>query len=355
MTIIETKRLCKSFNLEAGFFARHDKTVYAVNDVSFAIERGSTYGLVGESGCGKTTTARLLVSMYAPTSGQVLYTSKVQQTDDARGVGASLSHDANFSGGENQTASGANSAMQNGGTQDIGTYSKNELRAYREKVKYIFQDPARSLNPRMSVYEVITAALRHSSKWNGTADAKERSAKIIAEVGLAESDLYRRPSEFSGGQRQRISLARALIMEPEALICDEIVSALDVSIQGQIINLLDDLRHMRDLSFLFITHDLKIACYFCDAIGVMYRGMLVEEAPAADLYKTAVHPYTKLLFDGARGKATASNAEVKTTLAVEKGCVFAHRCQYAQSQCTLNMPVFKHIGNGHNVRCVLAT
>ena len=260
-----------------------------------------------------------------------------------------------FSSSENPTANDVNFVPQTGGAQDIGAYSKKELRAYREKVKYIFQDPARSLNPRMSVYEVITAALRHSSKWNGAADAKEQSAKIIAEVGLAESDLYRRPSEFSGGQRQRISLARALIMEPEMLICDEVVSALDVSIQGQIINLLDDLRRTRDLSFLFITHDLKIACYFCDTIGVMYRGILVEEASAADLYKTAVHPYTRLLFDGARGKTTASNAEVKTTLAVEKGCVFAHRCPYAQYQCTCEMPVFKHIGDGHKVRCVLAT
>ncbi|HAH62899.1 MAG TPA: ABC transporter ATP-binding protein, partial [Treponema sp.] len=183
----------------------------------------------------------------------------------------------------------------------IGQYSRREMRSYRERVKYIFQDPARSLNPRMNVYDVITAGLRYSSMWRGKAAAKELAAGMMSEVGLTEADLYRRPSEFSGGQRQRISIARGLIMEPEMMICDEVVSALDVSIQGQIINLLDELREKRGLSFLFITHDLKIACYFCDAIGVMYRGILVEEAPAGDLYKTALHPYTKLLFDGAAG------------------------------------------------------
>lgn len=313
--IIETQHLYKTFNLEAGFFAKHDKTVYAVNDVSFTIERGKTYGLVGESGCGKTTTARLLVEMYKPTSGKVLYTSL------------------------------------GGDVQNIGQYSRREMRSYRERVKYIFQDPARSLNPRMNVYDVITAGLRYSSKWRGKAAAKELAAGIISEVGLTEADLYRRPSEFSGGQRQRISIARGLIMEPEMMICDEVVSALDVSIQGQIINLLDELREKRGLSFLFITHDLKIACYFCDTIGVMYRGVLVEEAPAGDLYKTALHPYTKLLFDGAAGKAAASNAEVKTTLSIEKGCPFAYRCPYACDKCRSEMPEFTLSGDGHKVRC----
>ncbi|MCK9169175.1 MAG: ABC transporter ATP-binding protein [Treponema sp.] len=313
--IIEAQHLYKTFDLEAGFFAKHDKTVYAVNDVSFTIERGKTYGLVGESGCGKTTTARLLVEMYKPTSGTVLYTPA----------------------GEN--------------AQNIGTYSRRGMRSYRERVKYIFQDPARSLNPRMNVYKVITAGLRYSSRWRGSAAAKELAAEIISEVGLSEADLYRRPSEFSGGQRQRISIARGLIMEPDVMICDEVVSALDVSIQGQIINLLDDLRRKRGLSFLFITHDLKVACYFCDTIGVMYRGVLVEEAPAGDLYRTALHPYTKLLFDGEAGKGAVSNLEVKTTLSIEQGCPFAHRCQYVQNKCRSELPEFTAKETGHKVRC----
>ena len=244
-------------------------------------------------------------------------------------------------------------APEAGEARNIASYTKSEIRAYREKVKYIFQDPARSLNPRMNVYEILTSPLRYSTKWRGKDDAKERAVKIIKEVGMSEADLFRRPSEFSGGQRQRISIARSLIMEPEALICDEVISALDVSIQGQIINLLDDLRKTRSLSFLFITHDLKAASYFCDVIGVMYRGILVEEAPAADLYETKLHPYTKLLFDGALGKEAASNAEVKTTLEAEKGCPFAYRCPHAEKACYEMLPELTETENGHRVRCLL--
>jgi len=313
--VIEARHVCKSFSLEAGFFTKHDKTVYAVNDVSFKIERGKTYGLVGESGCGKTTTARLLIEMYKPTSGSVLYAS---------------------AGGE---------------VRDIGTFSRRDMRSYRERVKYIFQDPARSLNPRMSVYEVITAGLRYSEKRLKRDQERELASAIITEVGLSPADLYRRPSEFSGGQRQRISIARGLIMEPEVMICDEVVSALDVSVQGQIINLLESLRNKRSLSFLFITHDLKVACYFCDTIGVMYRGVLVEEAPAADLYRTALHPYTKMLFDGAAGKPAPSNTEVKTTLSVEHGCPFAYRCPLADEKCRSELPGFTAPYGRHIVRC----
>lgn len=312
--IIQAESLSKQFALDAGFFAKQNKHVYAVNDVSFEITRGETYGLVGESGCGKTTTARLLVGMYKATKGTVLYTA------------------------------------ENGDAENITLFNKKELCAYREKVKYIFQDPARSLNPRMSVYEVITAALRYSSQWKGKEDAYRRAMEIINEVGLTDSDLSRRPSEFSGGQRQRISIARALIMEPEMLICDEVVSALDVSIQGQILNLLTDLREKRKLSFMFITHDLRVACYFCDRIGVMYRGVLVEESPAADLYRTARHPYTKLLFNGAQGNSGAVNGEVVSVLSEESGCPFAPRCPFTDEQCRREVPSLRRDGNSA-VRC----
>ncbi len=287
--ILEVKNLKKSFSLEAGFFAKNKKKVYAVNDVSFGIERGKTYGLVGESGCGKTTTARLIVGMYKADSGEI-------------NTNASL-------------------------------------------IKYIFQDPSRSLNPRMTVYSILTAAYRHSKKWPGVKIAREEAGKLMEEVGLDPSDLNRRPSEFSGGQRQRISIARGLIMKPEILICDEVVSALDVSVQGQILNLLQDLRSSRNLSFLFIAHDLRVSCYFCDTIGVMYSGMLVEEAPAADLYKTALHPYTKLLFGG-----LISN-EVKTVLEEVKGCPFAHRCPHADDVCLSRTPSWKLVSENHKVRC----
>ncbi|MDR2102300.1 MAG: ABC transporter ATP-binding protein, partial [Treponema sp.] len=265
MAVIRVENLRKRFNLEAGFFARFGRFVYAVNGVSFFIEKNETYGLVGESGCGKTTTARLLVRMYECDGGDITFQDGV----------------------------------------DVRRLKKGDLKGYREKVKYVFQDPARSLNPRMSVYDVLVSGYRWASsgerRWPGNRRARDEAAAALEEVGLGAADLERRPAEFSGGQRQRISIARGLLMKPDLLICDEVVSALDVSIQGQILNLLLDIRSRRGLSFLFIAHDLKTACYFCDRIGVMYRGELMEEAPAAELYKTALHPYTKLLFSSAVG------------------------------------------------------
>ncbi len=314
--IIEVNNLSKNFNLEAGFFAKNKHNVYAVNDVSFSIKRGTTYGLAGESGCGKTTTARLLIQLYKQTSGSIKYFD-------------------------------ANEILPT----EVDAYKKNQLRLYREKVKYIFQDPARSLNPRLTVYNVLTTGLKYSSLWQGKAAARELAEKIITEVGLSAEDLDRRPAEFSGGQRQRISIARGLIMNPSLLICDEVVSALDVSIQGQVLKLLQDLRKARNLSYIFITHDLKVACYFCDTIGVMYRGYLVEEAPAADLYKTAMHPYTKLLFEGAQGVLNNSNQEVKTTLQQENCCPFAYRCPKATERCKKELPDFKQVSDSHRVRC----
>lgn len=314
--IIEVNNLSKTFNLEAGFFAKNKHNVYAVNDVSFSIKRGSTYGLAGESGCGKTTTARLLIQLYKQTSGSIKFFDADEKLPE-----------------------------------EVDAYKKNQIRLYREKVKYIFQDPARSLNPRLTVYKVLTTGLKYSSLWQGKAAARELAEKIITEVGLSPEDLDRRPAEFSGGQRQRISIARGLIMNPSLLICDEVVSALDVSIQGQVLKLLQDLRKARNLSYIFITHDLKVACYFCDTIGVMYRGYLVEEAPAADLYKTALHPYIKLLFEGAQGHLSNSNQEVKTTLQQENCCPFAYRCPKATERCKKELPDFKQVSGSHRVRC----
>lgn len=307
---LKVSGLTKQFNLEAGFFAKNKKTVYAVNDVSFEIPSGSTYGIVGESGCGKTTTARLIVQMYRQTSGIIEFFGK-----------------------------------------DVSSLGKKELKDYREKVKYIFQDPAKSLNPRMTVYEILVSALRYSSLWRGKEDARNRAEEIIQEVGLCAEDLSRRPAEFSGGQRQRISIARGLIMNPRLLVCDEVVSALDVSIQGQIINLLQDLRRKRGLSFIFITHDLKVASYFCDRIGVMFRGVMVEEGDARTLYKDALHPYTKLLFEGASGKLSKSNVEVKTTLEQEHCCPFSYRCPKATEKCRNEIPEFTTLPDGHKIRC----
>ncbi|MDR1144186.1 MAG: ABC transporter ATP-binding protein [Spirochaetaceae bacterium] len=319
--------LRKRFNLEAGFFAPLGKFVYAVNGISFTIGENESYGLVGESGCGKTTAARLLVRMYENSGGSILYR----------------------------------------GETDVGSLNKKDLARYREKVKYVFQDPARSLNPRMSVFDVLVSGKRWSSAWRGKKEERSAAGAILGEVGLSPEDLERRPAEFSGGQRQRISIARGLLMEPELLICDEVVSALDVSVQGQILNLLMDIRARRGLSFLFIAHDLKVASWFCDRIGVMYRGELMEEAPAADLYKTALHPYTRLLFSSAPGRGAGAGisgaagetgampdllkGEVRTALSEIRGCPFAERCPRVRKRCLEEKPEFTERAPGRRVRC----
>ncbi len=314
--IITLKNVSKQFNLEAGFFSKNKQNVYAVNDVSFGIKKGESFGIVGESGCGKTTTAKMIIQMYRQTSGSIFYNS-------------------------------------NGTNVEVSSLKNKQLKAYREEVKYIFQDPARSLNPRLSVYKILTSGLRNSSLWQGKSNSIELASKIIQEVGLSSEDLWRRPAEFSGGQRQRISIARGLIMNPKILICDEVVSALDVSIQGQIINLLQEVKSLHELSYLFITHDLKVACYFCDRIGVMYRGCLVELSPARDLYKTGVHPYTQLLFEGSDGNFLNNNQEVKSSLSIENGCPFSHRCKHCTQKCKEELPELKQVAENHFVRCFL--
>jgi len=325
--VISVSNLRKRFNLEAGFFAPLGRFVYAVNGVSMVIGRNETYGLVGESGCGKTTTARLLVRMYEADEGEILFRGR------------------------------------NGDSEDVRKLKGREFKRYRERVKYVFQDPARSLNPRMNVYEVLSSGARWSSEKRGSAGKKalrEEAALILEEVGLSAADLERRPAEFSGGQRQRISIARGLLMKPDLLICDEVVSALDVSIQGQILNLLLDLRSRREISFLFIAHDLKVASYFCDRIGVMYRGEIMEEAPAADLWKNGLHPYTELLFSSvgkaaerpsAAASAILSRGELKSASSEIEGCSFASRCPYAEPRCFKEKPEIKSTDAGHLVRC----
>jgi oligopeptide/dipeptide ABC transporter ATP-binding protein len=327
MPVISVSNLRKRFNLEAGFFAPLGSYVHAVNGVSFSIGRNETYGLVGESGCGKTTTARLLVRMYEADEGEIAFQS------------------------------------QGGETEDVRKLKGKDFKRYREKVKYVFQDPARSLNPRQTINEVLTSGAKWSKQRKSAKALREEAAAILEEVGLSAADLERRPAEFSGGQRQRISIARGLIMKPDLLICDEVVSALDVSIQGQILNLLLDLRDRRlssgqEISFLFIAHDLKVASYFCDRIGVMYRGEIMEEAPAATLWKNGLHPYTELLFSSAGTGAppAGQSAAAEVPLDATGGCAFASRCPYAKGvsadeACFKEKPPLREADATHMVRC----
>jgi len=319
MRLLSVSGLQKRFNLEAGFFARFGRFITAVNDVSFTIDAGESYGLVGESGCGKTTTARLLVRMYEADKGKMLYYRSETEAIE------------------------------------IGALHKEQLRQYRQKVKYVFQDPARSLNPRMNVHDVLVSGLQRN--WTGTPkQLREKAAAALEEVGLSATDLERRPAEFSGGQRQRISIARGLLPQPELLICDEVVSALDVSIQAQILNLLLDIRAKRGISFLFIAHDLKVACYFCDRIGVMYAGELMEEARAADLWRDGQHPYTQMLFACATGMRCATlpakkNVMTNNIIPDVPHCAFAARCPYAFDRCFNEAPSMREIASDHKIRC----
>ncbi len=319
--MIEVRNLKKHFEMRKGFFGGKTRILKAVDGISFSIAKGETYSLVGESGCGKTTAARTIIRIYDPTAGSILY-------DGA----------------------------------DISTLSAKELLPWRKKMQMIFQDPYSSLDPRMTVGDIVGEALSLHGLRKGK-EAGERVRELIGLVGLKSDHINRYPHEFSGGQRQRIGIARALAVEPEFIICDEPISALDVSIQAQVVNMLEDLQERFGLTYLFVSHDLSMVRHISHRVGVMYLGSLVETGPVAELYTAMRHPYTKALLsavpiaDPKRSRASRRiilGGDVPSPLNPPSGCAFRTRCSRAMPRCAEEKPELRQIGPDHCMACHLA-
>ena len=317
--LLEVEGLTRHFAVERGLvFSRTAGVVRAVDGVSFALARGETLALVGESGCGKSTTARLVLRLIEPTAGAV-----------------------RFEG------------------QDITAMTGEPLRALRKRMQIVFQDPFASLNPRMTVGETLEEPLIVHAI--GTAASRRaRAIELLNLVGLADYHAQRYPHEFSGGQRQRIGIARALAVEPSLIVCDEPVSALDVSVQAQVINLLQDLQRKLGLSYLFIAHDLAVVKHMADRVAVMYLGQIVEIGPAAALFAAPRHPYTRTLLaaiprpDPRREKTHAvASGDVPSPMNPPDGCRFHTRCPFAVDRCRTEMPALANVSDGHLAACHL--
>lgn len=313
--LLEVKNLKQYFPVQTGFFK--SKMLKAVDDISFTIKRGETLGMVGESGCGKTTAGRSILHLYTPTSGQVIYDGK-----------------------------------------EIVT--KKDLAEFRTKATMVFQDPYSSLNPRMTVADIIAEPLDSHKLCKNKADRDARVLELMETVGLNSEHATRYAHEFSGGQRQRIGIARALAVNPEFIVCDEPVSALDVSIQAQVINMFDDLQDKLGLTYLFIAHDLLVVKHISDRIAVMYLGKIVELASSTEICEQPRHPYTQSLMSAVPEpdpqKARASQrivleGDVPSPLNVPSGCPFRTRCRYAKDICAKQTPELREISPNHYMAC----
>lgn len=320
--LLSIRNLVKHFPITRGIiFQKQIGAVHAVDDISFDIHQGETLGLVGESGCGKSTTGRTILQLYRPTSGQVVFD----------GI-------------------------------DLVALKGNELRKMRRRMQMIFQDPYASLNPRMTVGEIIGEPLLIHSVAKGKA-IQERVEQLLELVGLNPAFSNRYPHEFSGGQRQRIGVARALALQPDLIVCDEPISALDVSIQAQVVNLLEDLQHQFGLTYLFIAHDLSMVRHISDRIAVMYLGVLVELADRNELYNHPLHPYTQALLSAVpipdpfveeRRRRIILEGDVPSPVNPPSGCRFRTRCKYAKEQCSEVKPEWRELQPGHFVACHFA-
>ena len=313
--LIEARNLSKSFAIGGGFLAKK-KVVRAVEDVSLQIQRGETFGLVGESGCGKSTIGRTLLRLYEPTSGQIFFEGS-----------------------------------------DI---TKANMRPYRKKMQIVFQDPYASLDPRMTVGDIVGEPLDIYHAYESKAERREKILELLNLVGLNSEHMNRYPHEFSGGQRQRVSIARSMALRPDFMVCDEPISALDVSIQAQVINMLVELQQKLNMTYLFIAHDLNVVRHISKRVGVMYLGSLVEVCDANELYKNPLHPYTQALLSAipipdpnvSRSRhRVVLEGEVPSPMNPPKGCKFHTRCPYARDVCREARPETIEVGQGHTCAC----
>ena len=317
--LLSVAHLVKNFPVRGGLLGREVATVHAVDDVSFELARGETLGLVGESGCGKSTVGRCVLRLIEPTSGEVRFEGR-----------------------------------------NMDELDRESLRRLCRDMQIIFQDPYASLDPRMTVGAIVGEALTIHKLTRTPAEYRDRIVELLETVGLNADHLRRYPHEFSGGQRQRIGIARALAVSPKLIVCDEPVSALDVSIQAQVINLLEDLQRKYELAYVFIAHDLSVVEHISDRVAVMYLGRIVEVAPARELYTSPRHPYTAALLsavpipDPALKRARIRLAgEVPNPIRPPTGCHFHPRCPKAFDRCKVESPQFKPLGNGHWAACHL--
>lgn len=318
-TLLEVRNLKKHYPIRKGFFSKQVGSVKAVDGITLSVEQGETLAVVGESGCGKSTTGRAILRLIEPTDGEIMFN----------------------------------------GT-DVRSLNTEQLRRFRTDMQMVFQDPYASLDPRWTVQRILEEPLRTHGSASSSGELKSRVEQLMEVVGLSPYQAHRFPHEFSGGQRQRIGIARALALNPKFIVCDEPVSALDVSIQAQVLNLMQDLQEQYGLTYMFISHDLSVVKFISDRVAVMYLGRVVELAPTKELFAKPLHPYTQALMSavpvpnpGQKKQRIVLTGDVPNPETPPSGCAFHPRCPYAMDRCKSEAPVLRTLDTGHQVSCHL--